>query len=151
MVFPSSHVRMWELDHKKGWTSKNLCFSTVVLEKTIESPLENKEIKSVSFKGNQPWIFIGMTDAEPPIFCLPYAKSQLIGKDPVAGKDWGQVEMGVAENETVGWHHWLNGHEFGQTPGAGEGEGILPAAVHEVAKSRTRLSDWFDLNRSIRY
>ena len=104
MVFPSSHVWMWELDHKKGWAWKNLCFSTVVLEKTLESPLESKEIKSVSFKGNQPWIIIGMTDAESPIFCLPYAKSQLTGKDPVAGKDWRQEEI---EGDDRVWDVWM--------------------------------------------
>ena len=100
MVFASSHVWMW--DHKKGWVSKNWCFPNVVL-KTLESPLESKEIKLVTFKGNQPWIFIGMTDAEHPIFCPPYAKSQLIGNDSDAGKDWGQVEMG--------WRRmrWLDG------------------------------------------
>ena len=90
--FTSSHVWMWELDHKEGWAPKNWCFPTVVLEKTLESPLNNKEIKPVNPKGNQPWIFIGRVDAEAPILWPPDAKSQLIGKDPDAGKDWRQEE-----------------------------------------------------------
>ena len=96
-----SNVRMWELDHKEGWAPKNSCFQTVVLEKTPESPLNCKEIKQINHKGNQPWISIGRTDAEAPIFWPPYAKSQLIGKDPDAGKDWGQEEKRVIENEMV--------------------------------------------------
>ena len=98
-----------------------------MLEKTLESPLDNKEIKLVNPKGNQPWIVIGRTDAkaEAPILWLPDAKSRLIGKDPDAGKDWGQEEMGVTEDEMVGWHLQLKGHEFGQTPGDSEGQGSL--------------------------
>ena len=110
----SSHVQMWELDHKEGWAPKNWCFWTAVLEKTLESPLDGEEIKPVNPKGNQPWIVIVRTDAEveAPILWPPDAKSQLIGKDPDAGKDWGQEEKGTTEDEMVGWHHWLNGHEF---------------------------------------
>ena len=95
--FSGRHVRMWELDHKEGCAAKNWCFWTVVLEKTLESPLDSKELKPVNPKGNQPWIFIGRTDAEAeaPILCPPDAKSWLIGKDPDAGKDWGQEEKGV--------------------------------------------------------
>ena len=115
---------MWELDNKKGWAPKNRCFRTVVLEKTLESPLDSKEIKPVNPKGNQPWIFIGRTDTEAPILWPLDAKSQLIGKDPDAGKDWGQ-EQGMTEVEIVGWHHWINGHEFGQTQGNSEGQGSL--------------------------
>ena len=111
MVF---HVWMWELDYKKSWVLKNWCFWTVVLEKTLESPLDCKEIQSVHPKGDQSWIFIGRTDdeAETPILWPPDAKSWLIGKDPDAGKDWGQ-EKGTIEDEMVGWHHRLNGHKFG--------------------------------------
>ena len=128
--FSSSQVQMWELDHKEDWAPKNLCFQTVVLEKTLESPLDSTEIKPVSPKGNQPWIFIGRTDAEAPILWSPDAKSRLIGKDPDAGQDWGQEEKGAMEDEMVGWHHWLNGHEFEQTLGDTEGQGRLTAAVH---------------------
>ena len=119
--FSSSHVWMWELDPKEGWVLKNWCFWTVVLEKTLESPSDSKEIKPVDLKGRQPWIFIGRTDAEAPILWPPDSKSQLIGKDPDAGKDWRQEEKGMKEEEMVGWHNWLNGHEFEQTPGDSEG------------------------------
>ena len=103
---------MWELDHKEGWVPKNWCFWTTVLEKTLESPLDCKEIQPVNPKGNQSWIFIGRTDAEAPILCPPDAKTWLIRKDPEAGKDWGQEEQGMTEDEMIGWHHLLNGHEF---------------------------------------
>ena len=105
------HVRMWELDHKKGWESKNWYFRTVVLEKTLESPLDCVEIKPVNPKGNQPWIFTGMTlpEAEAPILWPPDVTSWLIGKDSDAGKDWGQEENGATEYETIGRHHQLNG------------------------------------------
>ena len=115
---------MWELDHKEGWAPKNWCFWTVGLEKTLESPLDSKEIKSVNPKGNQPGIFIGRTNAEAPILWPPDAKSWLIGKDLDAGKDWRQ-EKGKAEDEMIGWHHWLSRHEFEQTLGGGEGQGSL--------------------------
>ena len=113
--FSSSHVWMWELHYKENWARKNWCFWTVVLEKTVESPLDCKEIQPVHPKGDQPWVFIGRTDVEPetPIFWLPDAKSWLIWKDPDIGKDWRQEEKGMAEDEVVRWHHWLNGHEFG--------------------------------------
>ena len=105
---------MWELDYKEGWVPKNWCFWTVVLEKTLESPLDCNEIKPV--KGNQSWIFVGRTDAEAkaPVLWPSDGKNWLIGKDPEAGKDWRQEEKGTTEDETVGWHHQLNGHEFGQ-------------------------------------
>ena len=123
----SSHVWMWELDHKEDWTSKNWCFWTVVFEKTLESPLDCKEIQPVHSKGDQSWIFIGRTDAEAetPILWPPDAKSWLIGKDPDDGKDWRQEKKGMTEDEMVEWHHWLNGHEFEQTPGVGDGQGSL--------------------------
>ena len=113
--FSSSHVWMWELDYKESWVQKNWCFWTVVLEKTLESPLACKEIQPVQPKGDQSWIFIGWNDAdaEAAIVWPPDLKNQLIGKDPDAGKDWGQEEKGTTEDEMVGWHHWLKGHEFG--------------------------------------
>ena len=103
------------------------CFWTMVLEKILESPLKSKEIKPVNPKGNQPWIFIGRTDAEAetPILWLPDERNWLIGKDPDAGKDWGQEEKGAVEDEMVRWHYWLNGHEFKQTPGGSGGQGSL--------------------------
>ena len=121
--FSSSHVWMWELDHKESWAPKNWCFWIVVLEKTLTSPLDSKEIQPAHPKGSQPWIFIGRLDAEveAPILWLSDAKSQLIGKDPDAGKDWRQNEKGMTKDEMVGWHHRLNGREFEQTPGDGEG------------------------------
>ena len=110
--FSSSHVWMWELDHKESWAPKNWCFRTVVLEKTLECPLNSKEIKPVNPKGNQLWIFTRRTDgeAEAPILWLPDVKNWLIWKDPDAGKNWRQ-EKRTTENEMVRWHHWPNGHE----------------------------------------
>ena len=124
MVFSSSHVWMWELDYKESWALKNWWFWTVVLEKTLESPLDCKEIQPVNAKGNQPWIFIGRTDAEAeaPVLWPPDAKSWLIGKDPDARKDRRQEKKGTTEDEMVGWHHRLNGHELEQAPGYGEGQ-----------------------------
>ena len=105
---------MWDLDHKEGWAPKNWCFWTVVLEKTLESPLDSKEIQPVHPKGNQSWIFIGRTDAEAeaPMLWPPDGKNWVTGKDPDAGKDWRQEEKGTTEDEMVEWNHWLNGHEF---------------------------------------
>ena len=125
--FSSGHVWMWELDCKESWVPKNWCFWTEVLEKTLESPLDCKEIQPVKPKGNQSWIFIGRTDAEAetPIFWPSYVKNWLIGKDPDAGKDWRQKEKGMAKDEMVGWHHGFDGHEFEQAPGDGEGQGSL--------------------------
>ena len=112
--FSSSHVWMWELDYKESWASNNWCFWTVVLEKTLESPLDCKKIQSVHSKGNQPWIFIGRTgaEAETPILWLPDVRNWLIWKDPDAGKDWRREEKRMTEDEMVGWHHQLNGCEF---------------------------------------
>ena len=115
--FSSSHVWMWELDHNEGQEPKNWCFWTVVLEKTLKSPLDSNEIKPVNSKGTQSWTFLGRTDAEAVILWPRDVKSWLIRKDSVAGEDWGQKEKGVTEDEMIGWHHWLNGHEFDQTPG----------------------------------
>ena len=112
--FSSSHVWMWELDCEESWAPKNWCFWTVVLEKTLESPLDYKEIQPVHPK-DQSWVFVVRTDveAETPILRPPDVKSWLIWKDPDAGKDWGQEEKGMTEDEMVGWHHRLNGHGFG--------------------------------------
>ena len=112
--FSSSHVWMWELDHEESWALKNWCFWTVVLEKTLESPLDSKQIQPVHPRGNQSWIFIGRTDAEAetPIFWPPDTKNWPSGKDPDAGQDWRQKEKGMTEDEMAGWHHWLNGYEF---------------------------------------
>ena len=125
--FSNSHVWMWELDHKESWVPKNWCFWTVVLEKTLQSPLDSKEIQPVHRKGDQSWVFIGRTDveAETPILWPPHAKSRLIWKDPNAGKDWRQEEKGSTEDQMVGWHHRLDGHEFEQAPGVGDGQGGL--------------------------
>ena len=133
---------MWEMDHEEDWAPKNWCFQTVVLEKTLENPLDSKEIKSVNPKGNQPSIFIGRTDAEVPILWPSDAKRWLIGKDSDAGKDWGQEEKGVTEDEMVRWHHWLNGHEFEQLQEIVKDREAWRAAVHGVVKSQTWLSDW---------
>ena len=118
---------MWELDYKESWVLKNWCFWTMVLEKTLESPLDSKEIQPVHPKGNQSWIFIGRPDAEAEtlIFRPPVAKNWLIWKDPDPGKDWRREEKGTTEDEMVGWHHQFNGHEFEYAPGAGDGQGSL--------------------------
>ena len=116
LVMTSGRVWMWELDHKESWTQKNWCFWTVVLEKTLESPLDCKEIQPAHPKGHQSWVFIGRTDveAETPILWPSDVKSWLIWKDPDVGKDWGQEEKGMTDDEIVGWHHWLSGHELGK-------------------------------------
>ena len=134
--FSSSHACMWELDHIEGWILKKWCCRTVVLEKTPESPLDNKEIKPVNPKGNQPWIFMARAEAEAetPILWPSDGKSLLTGKDPDAGKDWGQQEKGVTENEMVWWHHWLNRHEFEWSPGDSEGQGSLTCCSPWVHK-----------------
>ena len=125
--FSSSQVWMWELDCKESWASKNWCFWTVVLEKTLESPLDWKKVQSVHPKGNKSWIYIGRTDteAETPILWPPDVKNLFIGKDPDAGKDWRQEEKGTTEDEVVGWHHQLDGHECEQVLGVGDGWGSL--------------------------
>ena len=126
MVFP---VIMYgcKLDHKESWARKNWYFWTVVLEKTLESLLDCKEIQPVNPKGNQSWIFIGRSDAkaETPILWPPDEKSWLIGKDPDAGKDWSGEEKRMTEDEMFGWHHWLDGHESEVAPGVGDGQGSL--------------------------
>ena len=147
MFFSSSYVWMWELDHKEGWAPENWCFWIVVLEKTLESPLDYEEFKPVNRKENQPWIFIGRTDAEAPILWPPDVKSQLIRKDPDAGKDWGQEEKGTTEEEMVGWHHWLRGHEFEQVQETVKDRKAWRAADHGVSEPDT--SEQLNNNKSI--
>ena len=129
---------MWDLDNKEGRVPKSWCFLTVVLEKTLESPLEGKEIQPVHLKGNQPWIFIGRTDveAETPILWPRDVKNWLTGKDPDSGEDWRQKEKKVTEDEMVGWHHWFNGHELGQTSGDDEGQTGKPGVLQSMGTQR---------------
>ena len=134
---------MWVLDHKEGRVPKNWCFLTVVLEKTLKSHLDCKEIKPVNPKGNQSWIIIGRNDAEAPILWSPDVKSRLTGKDPDVGKDWGQEEKGATKNEMVGWHHWLNGREFEQALEDGKGQGNL--ARHSPWKE-LGTTEWLNNN-----
>ena len=140
---------MWELDHEEGWAQKSWCFQIMRLEKTLESPLESKEIKAVNPKGNQTWIFIGRTDAEPetPILWPPDVKIWLIREDPDAGKDWRQEEKGTTEEKMVGWHHWLKGHEFEQALGDGEGQGSLVCCSPRFRRVR---HDWVTEQQTIR-
>ena len=137
---------MWELDHKESWALKSWFFWTVILEKTLESPLNCKEIKPVNPKGNQPWIFIGKTDAEAPILWPPNSKNWLIGKDHDAGKDWRWKKKGRTEDEMVGWHHQFNGDEFEQTSGDSEGQGSLECCSPQGPKELDTLSDWITMN-----
>ena len=132
----------WRLKHKI-W---NWCFWTLVLEKTLESPLDCKEIQPVHPKGDQPWVFIGRTDAEAetPILWPPHVKRWLLGKDPDAGRVWGQEEKGMLQDEMVGWHHRLMDMRLSKLPELVKDREVWRAAVHEVSKSRTRLSHWSD-------
>ena len=136
-----------KLDHKKGWGQKNWCLWTVVLEKTLESPLDCKEIQPVHPKGNQSWIFTGKTDAEAgtPTFWPPDTKNWLIGKDSDSGKDWRQEEKGTTENEMVGWHHWLNGHEFEWTPGVGDRPVVQSMGSQRVGQDWVTELNWPEL------
>ena len=142
--FSSGHVWTWELDYKESWALKNWCFWTVVLEKTLESPLESK-IKPVNPKGNQPWLFIGRTDpeAEAPVLWPPDAKSWLIRKDLDARKNWRQEEKGVTEDEMVGWHYWFNGHEFEQTPWDSDGQRSL-ACCGSWGHKESDINQWLN-------
>ena len=148
--FPSSHVWVWELDYKESWVLTNWWFWTVVLEKTLENPLNCKEIKPLNPKGDQSWVFIGGTDAEAetPILWPPHAKSWLIGNDPDAGRDWGQEEKGTTEDEMVGWHHQLNGHESEWSPGVGDGQGGLACCDSWscIELDMTEWLNWTELN-----
>ena len=147
--FSSSHVWMWELDYREFWVPKNWCFWIVVLEKTHESPLDCKEIQPVHLKGDQSWVFIGRTnvEAEIPILWPPDVNSWLIWKDPDAGKDWGQ-EKGMTEDEMVGWHHRLNGREFGWTPGVGDGQGGL-AWCSSWGQKESDMTEWLNWTKYI--
>ena len=149
--FSSGHVWMWDLDYKESWAPKNLWFWTVVLEKTLESPLDSKEIQPVIPEGNQSWTFTGRTDAEAPILWLPGVKNWLIWKDPGAGKDWRQEEMGKTEDKMVGWHHWLDGHEFEQALGVGDGQGSWCGLVcySPWGCKESDVTDWLDSNHII--
>ena len=149
--FSSSHIQMWELDHKEGWMPKNWCFQTVVPEKILENPLNSKEIKPINPKGNQSWIFIGSTDAEAeaPVLWSPDAQSQLIGKDPDAGKDWRQEDGGTTEDEMFRWHHWFNGHKFEQTPGDSKGQGNM-ACCSPWSHKESGVIEWVNNNKNIK-
>ena len=141
---------MWELNH--CWAMKNWCFWTVVLEKTLESPLDYKEIQPLNPKGNQSWIFFGRTDAEAetPILWPPDGKNWLTGKDPDAGKDWRQEEKGTTEDKTFGWFHWFDGHKFEQASGVGDGQGSL-ACYNSWGrkKSDTKQLNWTELTHNL--
>ena len=142
---------MWELDYKESWALKNWCFWTVLLEKTLESPLDCKEIQPDHPEGNQYWIFIARTDEEAETSKLwpPNVKNWFICKDPEAGKDWRQEEKGTTEDETVGCHHWLNGHELSKLQELAMDREAWCAAVHGVATSWTLLSNWTELNWTV--
>ena len=142
--FSRSHVQIWELDGKKGWAPKDLYFWTVVLEKSLESPLGSK-IKALNPKGNQPWIFTGRTDAkaEARVLWPPDVTCWLTGKDPVSGKDWGQKEKGTTEGKIVERHHGLNGHEIEQTLGNSEGQGSL-ACCRPWGGKELNTTEWLN-------
>ena len=140
--FAISHVCMWKLDRKESWTPKNWCFWTVMLGKTFESPLDCKKIKPVNPKGNQSWVFIRRTVVGAPILWPLDEMNPIIRKDPSAGKVWRQEEKGTTEDEMVGWHHRLNGHEFEQAPKTAMDREAWHAAVHGVAKTWTQLNYW---------
>ena len=143
--FSSGHVWMWQLDCEESWARKNWIFWTVVLEKTLESPLDCKEIQPVHSKGDQSWVFTGRTDAkaEAPVLWPPHVKSRLIGKDSDAGRDWEQEEKGMTEDEMAGWHYWLNGRESGWTPGVGDGQGGL-ACCDSWGHKESNTTEWLN-------
>ena len=137
---------MWELDHKESWGEKNWCFWTMVLEKTLESPLDCDEIQPVHPKGNQSWIFIARTDAEAPILQPPNANSWLIRKDPDVGKDWRQEEKGTPEDEITGWHHQLDGYEFEQALGIGGTQG-KPGMLQSMGWQKSDITERLNNNK----
>ena len=145
MVFSSSHVWVWELDCEESWVLKNWCFWTVVLEKTLESPLDCKGIQPVHSEGDQPWDFFGRNEAkaETPILWPPHAKSWLIRKDSDARRDWGQEEKGTTKDEMAGWHHWLDGREFEWTPGDGDGQGGL-VCCDSCGHKESDMTEWLN-------
>ena len=154
--FSNSLVLMWQLDHKESWVLKKWCFLTMVLEKTLESPLDCKEIKPVNPKRNQSWIFIGRADAEgeAPILWWPNAKNWLIGKDPDAGKHWKKEEKGMTADEILGRHHWLDGHELEQSVGVGDRLGSLVCCNlwGRIESDRTEWLNWTKVNlKTIRH
>ena len=138
---------MWELDSEQNWAPKNWCFWTVVLEKTLESPLDCKEIQSVHSE-DQPWDFFGKNDAKAPVLWPPHAKSWLIGKDPDAGRDWGQEEKGMTDDEMPGWHHWLDGRESEWTLGVGDGTG-RPGVLRFMGSQRVDTTEWLNWLKNI--
>ena len=152
--FCSSHVWMWELDYKKSREQKNWCFWTMVLDKTLESPMNCKEIQPVHSEGDQPWVFFGGNDAkaETPVLWPPHEKSWLIGKDSEAGRDWGQEEKGMTEDEMAGSHHRLDGRESEWTPGVGDGQGGLACCNswgHKESDKTERLN-WTEAKKIIK-
>ena len=144
---------MWELDCEDSWVLKNWCFWTVVLEKTLESPMDCKEIQLVHFKGDQSWVFIGRTygEAETSILWPPHGKSSFTWKDPDARRDWGQEVKGMTEDEMAGWHHWLDGHESEWTLGVGDGQGSLACCDSQGRKAldTTEWLNWTELNKTL--
>ena len=147
---PSGHIRLWELDQKEGRMTKNWCLRTVVLEKTLESPLDSKKTKPVNLKGNQPWIIVQKTDteAETPVFWSSDANNWLTGKVPDAGKIWGQKEKRASEDEMAGWHHWCNGHELGKTLGDGEGQRGLALCI-PWSRKVSDMTGWLNNNKAL--
>ena len=150
--FSSGHVWIWKLDCEESWVPKNWCFWTTVLEKTLESPLDCKEIQPVHSEGDQSWVFFGGNDAkaETPVLWPPHVKSWPIGKDSDAGRDWGQEEKGTTEDEMAGWHHWLDGHEFEGTLGVGDGQrGLACCDSWDLKESdATERLNWTELKQS---
>ena len=143
--FSSSHVWMWELDCEESWVPKNWCFWTVVLEKTLESPLDFKEIQPVHSRGDWSWVFFGRNEAkaETPLLWPPHVKSWLIGKDSDAGRDWRQVEKGTTEDEMAGWHHGLDERKSEWTPGDGDGQGGL-ACCNSWGRKELATTEWLN-------
>ena len=143
---------MWELDCEEGWAPKKWCFWTVVLEKTLESPLDCKEIQPIHSEGDQPWDFFVRNDAEAetPVLWPPHVKSWLIGKDSDAGRDWGQEEKGMTEDEMAGWHHWLDGRESKWTPGVGDGQGGL-ACCDSWGHKELDTTEWLNWTKCLLY
>ena len=152
IIFPVVMYGCWELDCEECWAPKNWCFWAVVLEKTLESPLDCKEFQPVHSEGDQPWDFLGGNDAEAETLVLwpPHVKSWLIGKDSDAGRDWGQEEKGTTEDEMAGWHHWLNGPECEWIPEVSDGQGGLACCDSWGRKESDTTSDWTEWSSDMR-